>query len=461
MPWKGILLVGLFTGATATAGAQCDKRVVNDIEIIGLRKTKMVVIERELAFSRGDSLDVQQLDDRIRLTKQNLTATLLFNKVQIQKTEAGCYTDFVIIVQERWYLWPELILKHADTNFNTWWQTRDLSRTNFGLWLYKQNFRGMNEDISLIAQAGYSRELGVAYYKPWINRKQKLGIGTDVRYAERDEVVTGTNQNVRMFYSSGTGRTRSEITGNLLLTYRNHFRDRHSLEIRVRNLHISDSVRIIRSDYLPENRTTLTYAGFTYAFRLDMRDVPAYPLKGAYINLSASVRGLQFMPRGLNAGWLMADMRKYAAFSKKWFGGIGIRSRINLFQSLPYYFQEALGYSNHVRGYEYYVIDGQHFILTRSNIKYHVGTLRFHKAGLFNDARFSAPWISFYATAFADAGYVWDDYYSSANPLANSLLTGGGLGIDITSWYDWVMRVEFSVNRKGETGIFLNFTQPI
>jgi hypothetical protein len=64
---------------------------------------------------------------------------------------------------------------------------------------------------------------------------------------------------------------------------------------------------------------------------------------------------------------------------------------------------------------------------------------------------------------FVDAGYgAYDqDYGKETNDLQNSLLLGYGAGLDFVTYYDVVLRLEFSVNLKNETGFFLHFRAPI
>jgi hypothetical protein len=68
---------------------------------------------------------------------------------------------------------------------------------------------------------------------------------------------------------------------------------------------------------------------------------------------------------------------------------------------------------------------------------------------------------TFYLNLFCDQGYVRDRYFSNVNPLANSILIGYGAGLDYVTYYSIVFRVEYSINRLGEGGVFLHFTAPI
>ena len=48
--------------------------------------------------------------------------------------------------------------------------------------------------------------------------------------------------------------------------------------------------------------------------------------------------------------------------------------------------------------------------------------------------------------AFADMGYVNDKRYATANPLANNWLHSYGAGLDFVTYYDKVLRLEYSFN---------------
>jgi hypothetical protein len=67
----------------------------------------------------------------------------------------------------------------------------------------------------------------------------------------------------------------------------------------------------------------------------------------------------------------------------------------------------------------------------------------------------------FFLNFYLDAGYVIDQKYASMNPLSNQLLYGTGLGLDFVTFYDKVIRFEYSLNKDLEHGFFLHFIKPI
>jgi hypothetical protein len=57
-------------------------------------------------------------------------------------------------------------------------------------------------------------------------------------------------------------------------------------------------------------------------------------------------------------------------------------------------------------------------------------------------------------------GGVRDTQTDEDNTLSNSLLWGKGISLDYVTYYDKLLRIEFSVNRLGEKGVFLHFSNP-
>ena len=62
---------------------------------------------------------------------------------------------------------------------------------------------------------------------------------------------------------------------------------------------------------------------------------------------------------------------------------------------------------------------------------------------------------------FFDSGYTVSSLDNVNNFLNNTALFGGGLAIDFVTYYDLVLRVEYSINKLNEKGLFLHFIAPI
>ena len=120
------------------------------------------------------------------------------------------------------------------------------------------------------------------------------------------------------------------------------------------------------------------------------------------------------------------------------------------------------GYENDfVRGYEYYVIDGQDYMLVKNNFKWTILPTVEKNIPFIKTEKFSRIHYTIYMNVFGDFAYVNDNTLNNANLLANRWISGLGVGFDFVTYYDKVFRIEFSRNNKGETGFFLNFVSPI
>jgi hypothetical protein len=65
----------------------------------------------------------------------------LFNFITVEPVYFNdTYISFYITVEERWYWWPLPVFEIQETNFNTWWKTRNFDRANNGLFVRQRKF---------------------------------------------------------------------------------------------------------------------------------------------------------------------------------------------------------------------------------------------------------------------------------------------------------------------------------
>jgi hypothetical protein len=76
--------------------------------------------------------------------------------------------------------------------------------------------------------------------------------------------------------------------------------------------------------------------------------------------------------------------------------------------------------------------------------------------------QFNKIHISSYLNLFFDAGYV-HDYYPGDKVFGNSLvdkpLYSGGIGIDMVTYYDKMLRIDLALNSMGDLGLFVSLEQ--
>jgi hypothetical protein len=133
-------------------------------------------------------------------------------------------------------------------------------------------------------------------------------------------------------------------------------------------------------------------------------------------------------------------------------------------QNIPYYFKQTLtSGKDFIRGYDYYALRGDDMVYFRSNFKYELvkpGVMKARKEK-HKDSKFRNLPYAFYLNAFADAGYMVDDFDEGINPHLNKMLYTWGLGIDFISYYDLVLRFEYAFTSIGSHGFFFGFGMPI
>ena len=100
----------------------------------------------------------------------------------------------------------------------------------------------------------------------------------------------------------------------------------------------------------------------------------------------------------------------------------GGKSTIN--EDQPYFTQRSFGYNNdYVRGYEYYVVEGNHFAIGRLSLKYEAVRRQFHKLP-FRYLPELPLWL--YPKVFFDLGYASNNRVVNNNSLSNTLLYSVG-----------------------------------
>lgn len=434
--------------------------VINKITMLQNEVTKESIILRELTFATGDTIMGYELQDHLTRSASNLFNTRLFNFVEVLPAEgADGYLDIMIIVTERWYIWPIVVFEFADPNFNTWWQTKDFGRLNYGLGAYHANFRGRNEKLGFLVQLGYSKKFRLSYDMPFINKKQNIGMGFSYSYTQNEQITIGTQDNIRIFLDGLGGRLQRHHLGKMNVSWRNDLYNRMSLEVRYNDVVVNDTITSLSNDYFVPGESSSSFLGLVYNYVHDKRDNVAYPLKGYTFGATLVKHGLGLgFESDVDVLYSLINARGHWQLGERIFGALSLRGKLNIAGDIPYFIQQGFGYGNYVRGYELYVIDGQHYLLGKSNLKFQL--IKPQKEQLpFGMSQFSLFHYALYMNLFVDAGRVWDDLYAAQNTLANEPIFGWGTGLDLVAYYDKVLRLEYSFNSIGESGMFIHFAK--
>lgn len=433
---------------------------VSEITIIGNTKTKPHIILRELTFQRGDTIQPDQLQDQMKISQGNLTNTLLFNFVTINPLIQGSKITIFITVAERWYAWPIPLFDVAEPNINQWLRSPDFARASYGMYLAQENFRGRRESLRARFQFGYQRALGIVYRVPYLNKKQKLGMEVGVNGSARNEALYGTMDNDRLFHKSNTEVVRS-LDASFTLRYRNAYFFRHELTTGFTYADISDSLLIYNPTYLsPSGGRVQRYINFAYRLRFNNTDYINFPTRGFYGELTAVQRGVNVMENDNATTFLGTRLRYFRPLNKRLFYATGLTARFTLDEFQPYITQTSIGYRDHIRGFEYAVIDAQHYGILKNQIRWALIPQQDITIKAIPIKKFERIPYAFYIGFFNDLAYASAPSLLNS-PRTNRFLSGTGAALDFVTYYDRILRIEYSFNNFGESGIFVHFTTPI
>lgn len=447
-------------------GAQTDQIVIHQIQISGNKKTKDYIVQRELEFSQGDTLSIGELNEKIKESKGNLFRTKIFfqsdiNWRQVQKNGQE-YNLIEVDVEEAWYIYPVVIFELADRNFNVWWNEMGASikRINLGLRLDHLNTTGRRDKLHIKAQTGYEQKYEVTYDLPIINNEETIGASMGMLYASRNELGFITKENVLQF-SLADDRiyTRFRISGSC--TYRPGYQQKHSWVLNYNDHQVDEEfISELNPTFFRNNRTQLKWFTLSYQWKLDNTNHFNFPTDGWSAEILLRKQGLGIINQ-VDLTEMSMSVSRYIQFGKnqKWSLGYSGKLRTVLTRGNPGYFHyNGLGYGgNQLRGYEFYVVDGLHYGFLKS----HINFLLFQTQRNFGKWVFIKQFRHFQLRAFAsaavDLGYARSEYFNEENELNNTLLLGGGPAFHILLYNYFLLRMEYSYNRLGESGLFLHF----
>ncbi len=264
-----------------------DSLTVNKIILSGNKITKSQIIYRELLFHESDKISIASFDQILEQSRKNLLNTSLFNFVTIDSSliDSNKINIFVSVI-ERWYIWPMPFFQLSDRNFNVWWETKDFSKADYGLYLNWDNFRGRKESLVLMLRMGYDETYGLSYKIPYINKRKTIGIGISGGFSGNHEIPYKDSTNKQVFLRNKENYVQQNIFSTFNITYRKNIFNMHTFQINYNDYLFADT--LLRSNSNFASQKHVQYFTFYYLFKSDHRDLKAYPLKGYYLRLQLS-----------------------------------------------------------------------------------------------------------------------------------------------------------------------------
>ena len=450
---KYFLFFLIFISLSEWAQAQF---TIKSIDIEGNTKTKSYILLRELPYHVGDIISKDSLEVLNTLAEQQLYNTSLFLSTKVtsqflQGNESG-QVQIQIVVKERWYTIPKPYFKWVDRNFSQWWneQHHSLEHVNYGVSLYQSNLTGNNDKLVIGVIGGYTKQNILRYQLPFFDKKLKYGFGLGWQnYAQKE--INYTTQNDKQIFFKTLDVIRSGYRANLNLSYRPNLFERHSLQIGWGNDQLSDSGFLKQPLFLPNYKKAFSYIDLSVAFTKIQFDYNAYPTKGN------STEFIAFQRFSKASNFTSIQFRKIKAhpFSPKNFILFESNSMLKFLPNYNYLDTRLVGYENlQFNGLEYYIIDGNAATIFKTSLQHSIGSITIKNPitqKFLPEAKFQ-----FWVRAFSNLGYVYSDHVLNTNKLSNTLIRTAGIGLDVISIYDFVLKIDYSVNQLGDKGLYLH-----
>lgn len=431
---------------------------IKHISIAGNGVTKESVILREMPFGIGDTVLMSDTAELALRAEQNLVNTSLFHFASVVFSDSG---NVCVGVTERWYIWPMPFLNIEERNFNVWLRDMSFEKATYGLYVYHENFRGRKEYLKLLFKTGYNQIYGVSYSKPYIDKNQNWGISAALGFEASHSLSYLVLNHEPKTLKLPDEYVYSGLFTSVATTRRAGMYQLHKISLLFESTRYADSLFQLNPDYAPADlwrRLTLNYQ-----YRYDFRDVKNYPLKGWYVDAELNLGNIAgFSEKNDKKFYLKSTSRKYFNLAGPVYFATGGTLYVSLAGGNTFASAGFMGYGNDfVRGYQYRVIPVKHFFIHRNNLKYNIFQQRIIKIPFIRTSKFNRVPLSVFVNAFFDQGWSDRGLFSDANNLSGDYLAAYGLGIDLVTYYDKVFRVEFTMNRFREKGIFLHFTAPV
>ncbi len=427
--------------------------VIGDVRISGFKKTKPYIINREIPFRNGDVIVLADLPKKLQLCHDQLMNTSLFVDVDVTIERRVNQLVFINVhIKERWYLFPLPYFRIVDRNFNTWWveQKRNLNRVDYGLKFMQNNVSGRNDNLNIWLITGYTQQASIRYENPFLDKSLKHGMNVGFSYSRNREMNVATIQNKQTFYKEDHFLVK-QIHFDAAYTYRPAIKTRHHFRVSYTDQTIHDSIIAKNPNYFGDSARRVRFFDMNYSIQYFNVDYIPYPLKGFMGDAYVYKRSIGAKNNVFQIGGKGTYSFKLAPKSFMQFQGAAM---LRLPFKQPYFNQRMFGSGDfYMRGLEYYIIDGAAGGFARATAKQQV--LSFSVRNIIASKTHDKIPFRVFLKGYGDAGYSYNPE-PGTSIFNNRLLRTWGAGIDIVTFYDIVVKLEYSFNQRGESGLFIH-----
>ncbi|MCX8080073.1 MAG: hypothetical protein N3F09_02420 [Bacteroidia bacterium] len=433
--------------------------ILKKITTKGNDKTKSYVIKRECPLAENDSVPEHLIEEIRTQTQKNLMRTQLFvyDSVLVNKDlSSRCFT-LEIHVKERWYIIPATYVSFLDRNVNAWWLNKDWKRILLGCYLLIDNTTGNKDRLYFHVAYGYNQVLGIVYRFPYLNKKQTLGIRMEYTYEKSGNLHYGIRDNRQLTKYSPFPYLLLGQTSGASVLYRPATLSEHKFNFYHRAFKISDTLLLLQPYFFHIDKNKFSFFNLGYEFHFDQRDNKFNPMQGFSFSLKSDY---YFNQTSFRLAIHQISLQYHHAFFKKFIGSFLAAGRNMISENYPgYFFIRGLGYGNYtIRGFEYFIMDGGNYLFGRSTLRYVLLPTRYFKLPFRRLRQFNEVPFSMELTAFADAGKTDLNFDVLPDDIFNKtkIPFGYGFGLQISSYYDFVLRFEYSITPYLK-GFYLGF----
>ena len=440
---------------------------ISEISISGNKLTKDFIILRELPFREGDILPEDYLIEQLQIATDHLNNTSIFNYVYVDylpviSDREDCLSCIVTIrVEERWYYWPEVKIKFEDRNLSSWLREKDIKRITIGWGLRVDNVFGLRHTLSANHYFGFQKGFRVSYKNIALNKSRTKMLGFAV-VSLYNKTMNLLSENDRVVYVKDPDHYLDKtFESELNFSYRPGLRNTHIISLGYRNTHLRDTVLKINKHYWGTEKLVNGAFSAVYTYNHEHRNLVAYPTKGYFAG--TEIKGVAADNLKFFYGSLNLRLQYYDELSTRWFWSTRLNTGATFKNKQAYIYDRNVGYDEkNITGYDYYVVDGQHYAILNNDIRYCIMPERVVYIGSREkSSKFLKPHFALYAKLSYDIGYVYNKYRHDTNTLANTFLWGTGIGLDLATYYDIVLNCSYAINKMGEGAFYVGIKAPI
>jgi outer membrane protein assembly factor BamA len=299
-----------------------------------------------------------------------------------------------------------------------------------------------------------------------LDKAERHLLSLKATYLAQSNIPWAIESNKQVFIKSGDKLLTSTLFA-IKYRYRKGYFNFHSVTLGFSDYKIADTILSLNPNFLgPDNLNQRSFI-LGYDFTRDTRDSHFYPKTGILLVAGINKKGLGVLSHEYNSTDIYLQLFAYRKLIKRFYGASGILYTSHSSNDQVFFSQTGLGYLQFVRGYEYYVANGDQAILFKSLLKFELLPMKVINLKIWpirKAPQFNRIPLEIYSNVFFDAGYVYDGSGVNAqynNTLVNKLMYSTGIGIDFITYYDKILRFDYSFNAMGEHGLFIHWKAAI